>query len=62
MDIITGLKLVRSTLDTIKVEGIENMNRLVGCASMLDTIVKIMETPQEPESKEPESEEESVDG
>lgn len=44
MNILEALKLIRTTMDTIKVEGISNMDRLVGCANMINTVIQIIES------------------
>lgn len=43
MDLITGLKLVRTTLDSVEVVGIANMDKLVGCDNMLKTCIDVLE-------------------
>ena len=44
MEVLEALKLIRTTMDSVKVEGISNMDRLVGCANMLDTVIQIIES------------------
>lgn len=61
MDITTALKTVLSTMDTIRVEGLDNMDKFVGCAGMLQTVIQILETPA-PASAEQETEQEAEDG
>lgn len=42
-NIITGLKKVRYTMDNITVVGVSNMDKLVGCANVIDTVIQVME-------------------
>ena len=63
MDVITSLKLIRQNMDEIPVTGIRNQDRLVGCAGLLDQVIKAMEDAANaaPE-KSPEKEQEAKNG
>lgn len=37
---LTLLSAVKATLNTISVAGVDNMDKLVGCAHAIDTVIK----------------------
>lgn len=55
-DVIEGIKMVLSTMDRIKVEGIDNMDKFVGCADILRKILRVLELPESAD-KQPDKEE-----
>lgn len=52
MDLVSSLCMVRNTLECISVEGIDNMDKMVGAAKMLDRVINAMESIQTSEDSE----------
>ena len=62
-EVINLLTLVRSTMDTISVTGIDNQDKFVGCANAILTATKHLEQLAEQQNElEKEKKEETPDG